>query len=286
MLSEQTMQMVRQLIPLLRQFAASEYGIAIGGAHAKGVADAESDLDIYLFADSILTNDQRTQLASSFSADITDIVTWGIEAPFEQGGSDFYYQGTKVECWLRSREMIDTTIAECREGIIKQDLVRWTTTGFYNHCCLSDLQHMIPVDDPYSILATWQQAIAEYPPKMQTAIIEKHLSGARFWPSNFHYSSAVERQDIIYTTGIVQQVVHNLIQVLFAVNKCYFPGDKKLAKALTRLEHVPMGFVERIQELLFPGTPATKEHLRQQQTSLQHLLRDVEELVLQSRPLS
>ena len=138
---------------------------------------------------------------------------------------------------------------------------------------------MIPVDDPFGILSAWQQVIDEYPPKMQAAIIEKHLSGARFWPNNFHYSSAVERQDIIYTTGIVQQVVHNLIQVLFAVNKCYFPGDKKLAKALNRLERVPAGFVEHIHELLFPAAPATREHLRQQQTALQQLLKDVEELV-------
>ncbi len=271
--------MVQQLIPLLRQFATSEYGIAIGGAHAKGLADAESDLDIYLFASSILSNDERTRLTGGFSPDITDIVTWGVETPFEQGGSDFYYKGTKVECWLRCSEMIDTTIAECREGIIKQELVRWTTTGFYNHCCLSDLQHMIPVDDPFGLLARWQHGIAEYPPKMQAAIIEKHLAGARFWPHNFHYTSAVERQDIIYTTGIVQQVVHNLIQVLFALNKSYFPGDKKLAKALDRLDILPDGFVERIQALLLPGTPASVELLRQQQTALQQLQKDVDELV-------
>ncbi|MHB1460672.1 MAG: DUF4037 domain-containing protein [Armatimonadota bacterium] len=282
-LSEQTTAMVQELIPLFRQFATSEYGIAIGGAHAKGVADDESDLDIYLFSSSILSNDDRTRLTGGFSPDITEIVTWGVEQPFEQGGSDFYYKGTKVECWLRSSELIDGTISECREGIIKQELVRWTTTGFYNHCCLSDLQNMIPVDDRCGLLARWQHGIAEYPPDMQKAIIEKHLSGARFWPHNFHYSSAVERQDIIYTTGIVQQVVHNLIQVLFAVNKSYFPGDKKLAKALGRLDRLPYRFVDRIHELLFPGTPATVELLRQQQLTLQQLLKDVEELVMNSR---
>lgn len=278
-LDTETQAIVDQLIPLFRQFATSEYGIAVGGAHAKGVDDTESDLDIYLFADSVLTNDERTRLTSGFSPDISDIVTWGVETPFEQGGSDFYYKTTKLECWLRNSEFINSTISDCKAGIVKQELVRWTTTGFFNHCCLSDLQHMIPVDDPYCLLSRWQHEIAEYPVKMQAAIIGKHLAGARFWPHNFHYTSAIERQDIIYTTGIVQQVVHNLIQVLFAVNKTYFPGDKKLANALNHLDKMPYCFVEQIQLLLFPADQVSVGLLRHQQKMLQQLLKDVESLV-------
>jgi len=28
---------------------------------------------------------------------------------------------------------------------------------------------------------------------------------ARFWPENFHHSTAITRRDILYTTDIVQQ---------------------------------------------------------------------------------
>jgi len=279
MLNNDILSIVDELIPLIRRFAKSDYGIAVGGAHAKGTADVESDLDIYLFASSVLTNDERNQLTSQHSSNIRDIITWGVEVPFEQGGSDFYYKDIKIECWLRNSEFIENTISDCRAGIVKQELVRWTTTGFFNHCCLSDLKNMIPVEDPAGILSRWQSGLSEYPPKMQETIINKHLSGARFWPHNFHYTSAVERQDVIYTTGIVQQVIHNMIQVLFAVNKTYFPGDKKLANALNHLDRLPDRFVERIQELISPSESVSVELLRHQQVCLQQLLRDLENLV-------
>ena len=34
------------LVPLLRSFCTGDAGIALGGAHAKGAADPESDLDL------------------------------------------------------------------------------------------------------------------------------------------------------------------------------------------------------------------------------------------------
>ncbi len=273
------MVLVEELIPLLRRLVIGEYGIALGGAHAKGVDDAESDLDIYIFTKDALNNTERARQATAFSSDITQLICWGQENPFEQCGTDFYYKGTKVECWMRASAIINRAIADCREGIITRDYVTWTTTGFYNHVALSDLRVMKSVDDPTCLLARWQTAIAEYPPKLREAIIKQHLPAARYWPSNFHYTSAVERQDIIYTTGIVAQVAHNLIQVLFALNRAYFPGDKKLANALAHLERTPRDCAKRINRLLWPGEPLSVELLRAQQAELQALLREVEELV-------
>ena len=282
MLDSKTHAIVDELLPLIRSFTSCEYGIAVGGAHAKGVADSESDLDIYLFTRGALKNSERESLTVRYSSKISDIVTWGNEEPFDQGGSDFYFDKTKIECWLRNSDNISNSVSECKEGIVKQELVRWTTTGFYNHCCLSDLKHMIPIEDPCEILLKWQTDIREYPPKLREAIIQKHLSGARFWPNNFHYKSAVERQDIVYTTGIIQQVIHNLIQVLFAVNRAYFPGDKKLEQALGKLDILPERFIERMITLIFPAEKASVETLRAQQHNLQQLLKDVEIIVYEA----
>jgi hypothetical protein len=279
MLNAEIQSVVEQLIPLLCQFALSEAGIAVGGAHAKGTDDAASDLDLYVFASDVLTSAERAQRARDFSPEVAKLVSWGDEEPFTQGGTDFTYRAHKVECWLRNSELIESTLAECREGIVRRDFVTWTTTGFYNHCCLSDLKAMIPVSDPAGLLAGWKLEIAVYPPKLRAAIVRGHLSAARFWPHNFHYDSAIERQDVIYTTGIVQQVVHNLIQVLFAANSTYFPGDKKLAEALGHLACTPARFAERVNALLFPAERVSVALLKRQQAELQRLLREVEDLV-------
>jgi hypothetical protein len=233
---------------------------------------------LYVFTGNAHKNTERSRLATLFSPEITNLISWGPDDPFVQRGTDFYFRGRKVECWLRNREFIDRAISACREGIVTRELVTWTTTGFYNHCALSDIKVMLPVADQAGILARWQIEIAVYPPKLQAAIIGTHLAAARFWPHNFHYTSAVDRQDGIYTTGIVQQVVHNLIQVLFAVNQTYFPGDKKLASAIGHLARTPDHCVARICRLLLPEEPVSVTLLRNQQTELQQLLKDVEAL--------
>ncbi len=278
MLNLASRSIVDQLIPLLRRFARSEYGIAVGGAHAKGTDDPQSDLDLYVFARDVLANAERSQATSRFSPDVEGLISWGEDDPFVQGGTDFYYRKQKIECWLRNSASIEDALSECRGGIVKREFVTWTTTGFYNHCCLSDLKAMIPVEDPSGLLARWQREIAVYPPRLREAIVRTHLSAARFWPHNYHYTSAVERQDVIYTVGIIQQVVHNLIQVLFAVNEVYFPGDKKLAAALGHLDRLPPRFVERVQGLIFPEERVGVALLRRQQAELQQLLKDTEDL--------
>jgi hypothetical protein len=180
---------------------------------------------------------------------------------------------------LRSRQHVDATIAECAAGTIRRDLVTWTTTGFFNHCALSDLQMMVPLDDPVGMLADWKQRIEVYPKQLRRAILREHLQAAAFWPHNFHFSSVVERADVIYTTGIVQQVLHNLVQVLFALNEVYFPGDKKLAEALRHLRRIPDGFVDRMLDLLAPAHALSVAALREQQQTLQALLAETEALV-------
>lgn len=283
MMHAATTTIAQELLPLLRQFVNGDYGIALGGAHAKGVADSESDVDFYLFAHDILPNDERARLCREFGVMPDSISVWGTHAPvsqagFLQAGTDFYWHGQKVECWLRSADTIQETIAECQAGVVRRDLVTWTVTGFYNHCALSDLYHMQPLDDPAGMLAGWQKAVREYPPRLREAIVSTHLRAAQFWPDNFHYHSAVQRGDVIYVMSIVQQVIHNLIQVVFALNRTYFPGDKKLRIALDHLAVTPPEFAARVERLMLP-TSGTPEAFAQQRDELQALVREVAALV-------
>ncbi len=275
---ESVQRVVDDLLPLVRGFARGEYAIALGGSYAKGTADDEADVDLYLFAHDVLPGGERTRVASEFSSEIEGIVSWGEDVPFSNAGTDFRFRGENVECWLRDVGHIERSIAECREGLVRREFVTWTTTGFYNHCCLSDLTVMAALDDPFDVIARWKSAVAAYPPKLREAIVKQHLAAAEFWPENFHYKSAIERRDVVYVTGIVQQVVHNLVQVVFALNEVYFPGDKRLDVAMDHLSQQPPELCERVRALLFPGTPATREVLREQREALRSLLGDVRDM--------
>ena len=176
------MPIVDELLPLLRQFCRGEYGIALGGAHAKGVEDEESDLDLYVFAREVIPAEERERLCRQFVDGVESIYSWGDETEFVQAGTDFYIKGLKVECWLRHIDYISNIVDECKDGIVKQDLVTWTVMGFYNHCTLSDLHKMKLLDDLDGILAGWKSELVEYPPKMRETIIADHLAAAKFWP--------------------------------------------------------------------------------------------------------
>ena len=149
---------VDALLPLIGQFACGEHGIALGGAHAKGVADRESDLDLYLFAREVLPAKERERLCAQWGAAPLSIVSWGLPGPFVQGGTDFYVDGLKVECWLRNVGYVGEILDECERGIVQREFVTWTVMGFYRHCTLSDLYNMRPLVDPAGILARWKAA--------------------------------------------------------------------------------------------------------------------------------
>jgi hypothetical protein len=270
---------IRELLPLLRLFCRGEYGVALGGAHAKGIDDRESDVDLYVFAREVLSAEERTRLCQQYADGVESVVSWGESDGFIQGGTDFSFRQQRIECWLRNTDYVSGIIAACREGVVKHDLVTWTVMGFYNYCTLSDLHKMIPVEDPQGFLSRWKSEVSVYPPRLGEAIIAEHLHAAQFWPDNPHYQSAIERCDIIYTAGIVQQVAHNLIQVVFAPNREYFPGEKRLDVTMGHLPLKPDRFTERIIHLISPGVRADRAFLRGQGGELGKLVREVEALV-------
>jgi hypothetical protein len=270
---------VRELLPLVRAFCAGDpYGIALGGSHTKGTGDAHSDVDVYLFADAFLPVARRGELVTARLGDAAQPVSWGADEPFVEGGTDFSVDGIRVECWLRSARRVELTIGECLQGRIRREQAVWTAMGYFSYVALGDVQAMRVADDPQGMLARWKAQVATYPEPLREAILGRFLPEAAFWPENPHYLGAVERADVIYTSAIVQQALQALIQVVFALNREYFPGEKKLAGALEKLPISPPGFAARCEALLSPGAPPSVAALREQQRDLTALVSEVREL--------
>ena len=270
---------VNNLLPVLREMCAGAYGIALGGSCAKGTSDALSDVDVYLFADAVLPGERRRALVERHAGPDARVETWGADEPFTQGGTDFEYEGVRVECWLRSAPQVERTIAESARGEIRRDLAVWAVMGFVSYGVMADVHSMRIVDDPRGMLARWKAAVDPYPPPLRDAILRRFGAEAGFWPRNPHYLGAVERADVIYTSGIVQQTVHALIQVVFALNRAYFPGEKKLAQAMEKLPLQPPSFAARLEALLCPGLRPDVAQLREQQRALAALVDEAATLV-------
>jgi hypothetical protein len=272
--------LVADLLPLLRRFCAGGHGIALGGSCAKGTSDDLSDVDVYLFAHAVLPARERADLAAETLGESAQAVSWGTDEPFVHGGTDFTYRGHRVECWLRSVGGVEQAIAECRRGEIRRDYVYWTVMGFFNYAALSDLRTMRVVDDPHGMLGRWKAAVERYPDALRRAVLLRFGREAAFWPENVHYETAVERGDVIYASGIVQQVLHAAIQVVFALNCEYFPGEKGLVGALEKLAVRPPAFAQRVQALLAPAPDGGIAALREQRRALAALVAEVTALTV------
>lgn len=269
----------RELLPLVRRFARGACAVALGGSCAKGHRDAHSDVDLSLFADQVLPGVERDALAAEALGPGAEPASWGRDDPFVQGGTDFVHRGVRVECWLRSATHVEAAIAECLRGELRREYVGWTVMGFFNHVVLADVHSLRIVDDPGGMLARWKESVDTYPQPLREAIVRRFMGEAGFWPANPHYHTAIERVDVVYTSGIVQLVVHALIQVLFALNREYFPGEKRVPESLRRLAVAPRDVAERVWALVAPGTPPDVVSLRAQQQALAALVEEVSQLV-------
>ncbi|MDE7218646.1 MAG: DUF4037 domain-containing protein [Oscillospiraceae bacterium] len=231
---------IKELTELLKETVEGKCAIALAGAHAKGAADAASDIDLYIFAERAKPYYQRLALIrDAADPETTPWIDQEFDAAPWGGGMDFMYRGTPVEVVGRTLKRMDHVVEDCLHG--KFDIIpaTWTSNGYYTFIYLCELSFLKPVWDPDGILDIYQQKAAIYPEPLRRAIVETFMGRAGTWIENFHYSSAVRRGDVLFTAPIVLHTVMDMIQVVFALNRVYFTGDKKLETALAKMPFCP-----------------------------------------------
>ena len=231
---------VDALVRILRQTTRGRCAIALAGAHAKGTSDASSDIDIYVFAEDVQPYEKRRAVICA-AADVgtTPWIFESVDAEPWGGGMDFIYQGTPVEAVVRTFARMDQVVQDCLKGRFEIIPATWTSNGYYSFIYLCELSFLMPIWDPDGILAEYKSQAAVYPEPLRRSILQTFLGRAGCWMGNFHYESAVQRGDILFTAPIVQHTVLDMIQVVFALNRMYFTGDKKLEEALADLKYCP-----------------------------------------------
>ncbi len=253
---------ISELIPIYRKMIRGEFAIALAGAHAKGMADADSDLDIFVYAEEFAPYPVRKDIVEKISDDDQVYVSEDIDKAPWGGSIDFTYKSIRIETNVKKIGTVDKIIDECLRGNIRIYPASWTLNGYYDFIHLSEVDFIVPLEDDFNVIHDWKQKTKEYPINLKRAIIEEFWWKSRQWIDNFHYMSAINRLDFIYTSGIVQQTFQNVIQVLFALNEKYFPGDKKIEKQLKSLRFCPDCLKNNL-EILFTMSKQTEFMLLQ-----------------------
>jgi len=247
---------IDQFLPIMRSFAVGRYAVAISGSYGKGTYDSSSDIDFRLYADDI---------PATFAE-----MGEAIRKPKEE----WRQKGIKVDdFWPRKIGDIDTAIGRWLEGNIQADHHVWTIWGYH---LLPDLYGQQALEDPFSIVAGWKAQLATYPPKLKKALLDKHLGSLRYWRHDYHYAGKAQRQDVVFLGGLSVKLVHDIIQVLFALNETYYAGDGQNLDYVSRLPHQPPNAARRIRDCLYPSS--TESVFVDQRTTILELIDDVERL--------
>ena len=228
-----------EFIPICQQLAGDQrYAIAVSGSLGKGTWDSRSDVDFRLFTDQPLFRASQ------------DPARW---VDYQAAIKRWQERGVNIDgIWPRTVGEIDAALAGWLRGEIQPVNMVWTIWGYH---ILTDVSNQFVLADPYSIIATWKAQLSNYPPALKQAILSKYGASLRYWRTDYHYAHKVDRGDVLFLAGISAKLVHEIMQILFALNEIYYPGDGYNLRFVEKFTLVPVDFAARVQAILYPTGP-------------------------------
>ena len=248
-----------EFLPICKALAEGRYAVSIGGSRARKTSDELSDIDFRLFCDAVIHDqDERSRLKAQLDASIQ---RWAERGVIIDG------------CWIRDIQETSARLEEWCAGTGAPEPLVWAVWGYY---LPTDIYLQTVVDDPYGVIAAWKEQLRTYPLMLKDALLKRHLASVRYWKDDYHYRNKVERKDIVFLASLATKLVHDMVQILFALNETYYVGDGYNLTVLQRFEHVPGDFVAKVEEALYPRHVA--DMLEAQRGALVHLIGEVEAL--------
>lgn len=248
---------IDECLPLLKALAKGRCAVTIGGSRGKRTSDQRSDVDFRVFCDEIADGPKYWETPA-----------W---QPFAQAIKRWRAQGIEIDyCWVRTFAEVDAQLDAWLNGQGKPVEHVWTLWGYH---LLTDIANQVVIEDPHGFIAAWQARLIPYPQALQDALLQKYLRSLNYWRADYHYRNKVERGDVVFLASITARLVHDLLQVLFAINKTYYVGDGNNLHYVAHFSIQPQHFAERVTALLYP-TP-TADVLTTQYAAMLSLIDDV-----------
>ena len=226
--------------------------VVLGGSHARGRAQPESDIDLGLLyseaAPFSIQNIRELAEAVNDTAGpvVTDLYGWG---PWVNGGAWLTIGGQRVDFVYRSLEHVERLITEAEAGQYEVDYAQQPPFGFFSGTYLGEIAVCIPLVDPEARLDLLKRRVADYPEALRKSVVQDYLWQAEFGLAAFARKFAA-RADAYGTAACLSRALNQLVLVLFALNRRYPINDKTALAEVAEFEHAPREFGPRVQKVL------------------------------------
>jgi len=238
-------------------------GVGVGGSLATGVADAGSDIDLYVFTTSTIPLAQRAALVDEMGALRADL-----DLTFWDLGDEWIHSGSSVEVDTIYWDM-DWIQAQLDRVLVQHEASLGYTTSFWH-----TIRGLVVLFDRSGKLGDLKnQAAQPYPEPLRQAIIARNLPVLRqVIPSYAHQiARAVERGDRVSINHRVGALLASYFDILFAFNRTPHPGEKRLLEHAERLPIIPPAMRETVEAVLQSTDPSLNDHVDRLVTNLEKL---------------
>jgi hypothetical protein len=231
----------RRLREIASRFSELEHveAVALAGSAALGTSDSHSDYDLYVYArqpvdvavrDSLLRpRAQRLELHRTFWED-----------------EDAWIEPDDIELEIMYRTCAWT------EGELTARLDRCEASLGYTTTICYSVEHSRALWDRSGWFARTQRRFLEgYPEGLSRAVVQKNLPvlGAIISSYEQQIQAAFLRQDIVSLNHRVAAWLSSYFDILFAANRQFHPGEKRLLVHVEKLPNSPELMVEDVRTI-------------------------------------
>jgi predicted nucleotidyltransferase len=251
-------------------------GVTLGGSRARGTADAGADVDlgVYYRADA-LDLAALAAAADAASDDPVELAVPGAWGPWVDGGAWLRVDGVAVDWILRDIERVDAVWAECRAGVVRNEIQTGHPLGFWSHAYCGELALARILLDAAGDLAARHDEYTLYPDALADTLVR------RLWEARFSLDIAAKgarRADVAYVAGCIFRAVGLMGHALHGADRAWVTTEKGLVALTGRLPSAPGRFAERVGAV-FAAVAPTAADLEHALADAADLLADVERAV-------
>ncbi len=220
--------------------------VVLAGSLVGPLADAHSDLDIYVYTGAAIPLAARAAIVRDFAGTDSPLIEldnryWGTEDAWIDAQS-----GLLVELMYRSTDWIT---AQLERVLVRHEAsIGYSTAFWYN------VRHALPLLDPAGWYAALQHRAAQpYPDALRMNVLRMNHPLLRTVLASFRHQIelAIARRDRVSVNHRVAALLASYFDVLFALNRQPHPGEKRLIPLAEQLcDRLPQDFAADVDALL------------------------------------
>jgi predicted nucleotidyltransferase len=260
--------------------------IVLGGSRARGTADERSDIDLGIYYDG--KNPFSIEALGVAAKELDDrhndklVTSFGDWGPAVNGGGWLEVGGNHVDFLYREIGAVHDAIEDCIAGRLRSIYQLGHPLGFHIQIYAGEVHICRPLYDSSGTVAGLKALVSEYPEKMRTAAVTKHLFDAEFEISIA--AKPAERADVMYVAGCLFRAAGFMTIVLYALNHKFFLNEKGAFVESRGFAIKPARFHETVASVL-GNVGTTLAELSASVVSFQSLAAELRELAISERAI-